>query len=133
MVFTGKRYGARMLSRYVAAAAINTLLGIVVIAVVYTITNKPYETIAISAALGYCYSLTTYHNIAFYRRTGRPPFLRYAVVYLTAFILNSGLTTIALMIYPRFIAVQFAVIPLVVLLQWFASNFWAFKPKRNLI
>jgi hypothetical protein len=111
------------------AAALNTLIGILVIAVVYNFTSSPYVTIALSSVIGYSYSLATYHNIAFNRRTIRPPYIRYGVVYLTAFILNSSLTTVGLKVYPHFISIQIVVIPLVVVLQWFASNFWAFNPK----
>ena len=128
-----KRDALRAFVRYAVAAAINTLIGLIVIAVVYTVTKKPYITIAMSAFIGYGYSLITYHNIAFYRRMGRPPYMRYAVVYFTAYILNSGLTMVGLKIIPHFIAVQIVVIPLVVVLQWFASSFWVFNPKGKKI
>ena len=115
------------------AALINTAIGIIVISILYRLTDRVYITIAASAGIGYIYSLLTYHNIAFNRRTGSPPYVKYAIVYIIACSLNSALTFVGLRLLSSFVLVQMFVIPIVVLLQWFASTFWAFSSNGNKI
>ena len=115
--------------RYCTAALINTIIGLAALAILYRVTNMPYVTIGLSAVLGYTYSLFTYHRIAFKGRAGKPPYYSYAVVYGTAFMLNSLLTIAALRITSNFLLAQVIILPLVVVMQWTASNFWAFRSK----
>ena len=115
--------------RYLLTAFINTLIGLSVISCIYTMTNMPYLTVGLSAGLGYLYSLFTYFYIAFRSQTESPPYMRYAAVYFTAFALNSSLTWIGMSILKNFIVVQIFVLPIVVILQWVASNRWAFRIK----
>ncbi len=119
-----------MAVRYLSASLINTAIGVFVMFALYTFTKQPYLTIASSAVIGYMYSLFTYHTIAFKRRTSKPPFIKYAVVYIVAFALNSGMTFVGLRLLPSFLAVQIMVIPLVVVAQWFASSLWAFSSNK---
>jgi hypothetical protein len=117
------------MTRYFTAALINTILGLTILAILYRVTYMPYVTIGLSTVFGYIYSLFTYHRIAFKGRAGKPPYCSYAVVYGTAFMLNSLLTIGALRMTSNFLLAQVVILPLVVVMQWAASNFWAFRSK----
>lgn len=105
----------------------NTAIGLAVIAILYYVTKAPYVTIALSALLGYLYSVFSFHYIAFAGKGKRVPYKKYALTYFTAFILNMVLTKALLNSLHSFVLVQVIVLPLVVGLQWLTANFWVFK------
>jgi hypothetical protein len=115
------------LARYLSASVLNTAIGLAVIAILYYVTKAPYVTIALSALLGYLYSVFSFHYIAFAGKGRRVPYKKYALTYFTAFILNIVLTKALLNSLHSFVVVQVIVLPLVVGLQWLTANFWVFK------
>ena len=120
----------RNLKRYFFASLINTIIGILAIILVYKITNQRYLTIFICSLFGYFYSIFTYHRIAFTGNLTDPPYLKYAVTYTSSFLLNSTFTRIGEKFVDEFLMVQLFVVPLVVFIQWIASNLWVFKAKK---
>ena len=106
MPLNPKSYTVFTILRYILTAGINTAIGLVIILSMYKLTKMPYITVGGSAAIGYAYSLLTYHNIAFRKRAGRPPYLKYGAVYISAFTINSILTWIGLKIVENFMLVQ---------------------------
>ena len=87
-------------------------------------------TIAICSLLGYFYSIFTYHRIAFNGNLNKPPYLKYAVSFTSAFLLNSTFTRLGSKLTDQFLLIQLVVVPLVVFIQWLAANLWVFKPKK---
>ena len=120
----------RNLKKYFIASIINTVIGIFLIIIVYKLTNLKFLTIAICSLLGYFYSIFTYHKIAFKGKLRNPPYTKYAVTYTSSFLLNSTFTNIGNRITDQFLIIQLIVVPLVVIIQWLASNLWVFKSKK---
>ena len=116
------------LRKYASAALINTSVGLLLIGLLYRWTASPMLTISISTLLGYAYSLATYHTIAFPGQRRSPPYLRYGVIYGLSLGLNSGLTLAVLAIKSSFWLAQLVALPIVVGVQWFGLNRWAFRP-----
>lgn len=113
--------------KYASASLFNTILGIGIIAAIFHVTHNPYATILISAVLGYIYSLITYHYIAFDGKGLKPPYARYAIIYGSAYFLNTFLTK-GLMEYTHsFLYTQIIIIPLVATLQYVAARLWGFR------
>ena len=120
----------RNLKKYLIASFINTVIGIFLIFLIYKITNLKIITIGICSLLGYFYSILTYHKIAFQGKLSKPPYIKYAVTYISSFLLNSTFTRIGEKFVDEFLLVQLFVVPLVVFIQWIASNLWVFKSKK---
>ena len=116
----------RNLKKYLIASLINTVIGVFLIVLIYKITSLKTITIGICSLLGYFYSILTYHKIAFKGKLSKPPYIKYAVTYISSFLLNSTFTRIG----DEFLIVQLFVVPLVVFIQWIASNLWVFKSKK---
>ena len=120
----------RNLKKYLIASFINTVIGVFLIFLIYKITNLKIITIGICSLLGYFYSILTYHKIAFKGKLSKPPYIKYAVTYISSFLLNSTFTRIGEKFVDEFLMVQLFVVPLVVFIQWIASNLWVFKSKK---
>ena len=75
----------RNLKKYLIASFINTVIGIFLIFLIYKITNLKIITIGICSLLGYFYSILTYHKIAFKGKLSKPPYIKYAVTYISSF------------------------------------------------
>lgn len=120
----------RNLKKYFIASLINTVIGVILIILIYKITNLKLITIGICSLLGYFYSILTYHRIAFKGKLSKPPYTKYAVTYISSFLLNSTFTRIGEKFLDQFLLVQLFVVPLVVFIQWIASNLWVFKSKK---
>lgn len=120
----------RNLKRYFLASIINTIIGIFAIILFYKLTNQRYLTIFICSFIGYAYSIMTYYLIAFPGKLSKPPYIKYGITYCSSFFLNGLLTRLAINFTDNFLIIQLFVIPLVVFIQWLASNLWVFKSKR---
>ena len=120
----------RNLKKYLIASFIITVIGIFLIFLIYKITNLKIITIGICSLFGYFYSILTYHKIAFKGKLSKPPYIKYAVTYISSFLLNSTFTRIGEKFVDEFLMVQLFVVPLVVFIQWIASNLWVFKSKK---
>lgn len=118
------------IAKYLSASAINTLLGILIIYLIYFFTKAPFLTLLLSATLGYLYSILSYHFIAFDGKGRSLPYKRYAITYFSGLMLNSAATSALLPVLHNFVHVQLFVVPFVVILQWFTSSFWVFKRNR---
>lgn len=113
--------------RLVAASSVNTLIGFIVMGILYKLTENPLLTLILSAALGYIYSIYSYNAIGFARGTRQPPYGRYMVVFGSGLAMNAVLTNIGLNLTRNFLLIQFLVLPAVISFQWLASYFWAFR------
>ena len=113
--------------KYASASLFNTIVGIGIIAAIFHLTHNPYATILISAVLGYVYSLITYHYIAFDGKGLKPPYLRYAIIYTSAYLLNTLLTKALMASLQSFLYTQIIIIPIVAILQWIAARLWGFR------
>ena len=118
------------LKKYFFASFINTIIGILMIIFIYEITNQRLLTIGISSLLGYFYSITTYHKIAFKGKLLKPPYLKYGVSYFSSFLLNGTFTRLSEKLIDNFLIIQLFVVPLVVFIQWLSANLWVFKQKK---
>lgn len=118
------------LAKYFSASVLNTLLGVAIIFVLYRLTDAPYITLVLSSLIGYIYSICSYHYIAFSGKGRKPPYKRYALTYFTALGLNTGITSILMLVTRDFMVIQAIVLPIIVGLQWLAANYWVFKPDR---
>ena len=102
-------------------------MGIGIIAATYHVTHNPYTTILISTVLGYIYSLITYHYIAFDGKGLKPPYARYAIIYGSAYLLNTFLTKAMMQYTHSFLHTQIIVVLLVATLQYVAARLWGFR------
>ena len=113
--------------KYASASIVNTLTGIAIIAAIFHLTHNPYTTILLSAALGYVYSLITYHYIAFDGKGLKPPYKRYAIIYGSAYLINTFLTKALMHYMHSFLYTQIITIPVVAILQFVAARLWGFR------
>ena len=113
--------------KYASASIVNTLTGIAIIATIFHITYNPYATILFSSALGYFYSLITYHYIAFDGKGLKPPYKRYAIIYGSAYLINTLLTEALMHYMHSFLYTQIITIPVVAILQFVAARLWGFR------
>ena len=118
------------LKKYFLASLINTIIGILMIMIVYELTSQKYLTIFVCCLIGYFYSIITYHFIAFPGKLIHPPYRKYSLTYSSSFLLNGLLTRLGNLITEQFLLIQLFVIPIVVIIQWLASNLWVFNSKE---
>lgn len=123
-------------ARFVIVGGVNTALTFVMFWVMVEVIHLHYfMSLSIAWVFGVAFNYSL--NLVWSFKAARRPefdarFVRYAVVYFSAFLLNTVLLSLAVEVAGmRPLLAQFFIMPVIVALNYLAVRFWALRQKRH--